>query len=87
VEVRKTMTGKYQIKDLVYNVNTKEDGAIRKVYEMNGARMYEAAVPVHGDSWVSGFYISDWSEGVLQPSSNERLKSSTFQEIGSNIFS
>jgi len=87
VKVRKTMTGKYQFRDLVYNANTKEDGAIRKMYQTNGATMYEVAVPMHANAWAPGFYISDWFEDVLQPSNNERLKSSTFQSISFNIFS
>ena len=72
------MTRNFQLSDLVYNRNTKEDGTIRRVYESNGAAMYEVAVPLQGDSWAGGYCISDWAEGVLQLSSNERLKSSTF---------
>ena len=71
------MKQKFQIRDLVYNRNTKEDGAIRRIYETNGAATYEVAVPQQTDSWAGGFYISDWVEDVLQPSNNERLKSST----------
>jgi len=36
-EMRSSMTAKFQLRNLVYNRNTKEDGAIRKVYETNGA--------------------------------------------------
>jgi hypothetical protein len=71
----------------VYNRNTKEDGAVRKVYETNGVTMYEVAVPMQGDAWAPGHYISDWAEDVLRPSNNDRLKSSTYQVIGSDIFS
>jgi len=71
------MKQNFQIRDLVYNRNTKEDGTIRRIYETNGAAMYEVAVPQQADSWAGGFYISDWVEDVLQPSNNERLKSST----------
>lgn len=80
------MTGKFQFRDLVYNVNTKEDGAIRRVYETDGATMYEAAVPAEGDTWVSGYYVSDWAEDVLRFSVNERLKSATFRVLSSHIF-
>jgi len=80
------MTGKFQFRDLVYNVNTKEDGAIRRVYEADGATMYEAAVPAEGDAWVSGYYVSDWAEDVLRFSNNERLKSATFRVLSSHIF-
>ncbi len=75
------MTGNFQHRDLVYNRNTKEDGVIRRAYKSNGAAMYEVAVPQRGDSWAGGYYISDWAEDVLQPSSNERLKSSTLREV------
>jgi hypothetical protein len=74
------MTGNFQNRDLVYNRNTKEDGAIRRAYESNGAAMYEVAVPQRGDSWAGGYYISDWAEDVLQLSNNERLKSSTLKD-------
>jgi len=72
---------------LVHNRNTKEDGAVRKVYDTNGAMMYEVAVPKNRDTWASGFYISDWSEDVLQPSNNLRLKSSTLEAPDSKLFS
>jgi hypothetical protein len=65
---------KFQHRDLVYNGNTKEDGAVRRVYERDGATMYEVAVPRHSNSWAEGYWISDWAEGVLQLSNNERLK-------------
>ena len=71
------MKENFRLKDLVYNRNTKEDGTIRRIYATNGAAMYEVAVPQQADSWAGGFYISDWVEDVLQPSNNERLKSST----------
>ena len=74
------MTENFQHGDLVYNRNTKEDGAIRRAYESNGAAMYEVAVPQRGDSWAGGYYISDWAEDVLQLSNNERLKSSTLKD-------
>jgi hypothetical protein len=76
--LRGLMTQNFQLRDLVYNRRTKEDGLIRRVYEANGAAMYEVAVPQQGNSWSAGYYISDWAEDVLQLSSNGRLKSSTF---------
>ena len=60
----------------MYNRNTKEDGAIRRVYETNGVAMYEVAVPQKRDTWAAGYYISDWAEDVLQVFNNELLKSS-----------
>ena len=75
INVKKTMTGKFQFRDLVYNINTKEDGAVRRVYETRGITMYEVAVPIQGDAvGAPGHYISDWTEDVLQPSNNEHLK-------------
>jgi len=59
------MKENFQLKDLVYNRNTNEDGIIRRIYETNGAAMYEVAVPQERDSWGYGYYISDWAEGEL----------------------
>ncbi len=70
------MKENFQLKDLVYNRNTKEDGTIRRVYETNGVAMYEVAVPQKRDTWAAGFYLSDWAEDVLQLSNNALLKSS-----------
>ncbi len=67
------MTGIFEYGDFVYNRNTKEDGVIRRAYESNCTAMYEVAVPLRGDSWAGGYYISDWAEDVLQISSNDRL--------------
>jgi len=67
------MTWNFQLGDLVYNRNTKEDGAIRRAYETNGAAMYEVAVPQLRDSWAGGYHISDWAEDVLRFSSSEHL--------------
>src|SRR5260370_41818906 len=75
--LKKTMTGKFQFRDLVYNINTKEDGAVRRVYETRGITMYEVAVPIQGDAWAPGHNISDWTEDVLKLSDNEHLKSCT----------
>ena len=86
INVKKTVTGKFQFRDLVYNINTKEDGAVRRVYETRGITMYEVAVPIQGDAWASGHNISDWTEDVLQLSNNEHLKSSTFRVLSSDMF-
>jgi hypothetical protein len=86
MKVNKTMIGKFQPRNLAYNRNTKEDGAIRKVYEKNGAMMYEVAVPKRRDMWAGGYYVSDWAEDVLQPSNNLRLKSSTLEAWAAGVF-
>ena len=70
------MKEKFKLTDLVYNRDTKEDGTVRRVYETNGVAMYEVAVPQNCDSWTGEYYISDWAEDVLQPSTNEPLKAS-----------
>jgi hypothetical protein len=80
------MSRKFQVRNLVYNRATKEDGAVRRMYEANGVSMYELAVPKHGDSWASGRYISDWAEDVLQPFINLHLKSSTSEVPDSSLF-
>ena len=56
------MKDNFQLKDLVYNRNTNDDGIIRRIYETNGAAMCEVAVPQNRDSWTGGFYISDRAE-------------------------
>jgi hypothetical protein len=75
----RALTENFELRDLVYNCVTKEDGAIRGVYKMNGVAMCEVAVPKLGDSWASGYYFSDWAEDVLQFSDNESLNSSKFE--------
>jgi len=48
--------------------------------------MYEVFVPAKGDSWASGYYISDWSEAALEPSINFKLKSATVEARAANLF-
>jgi hypothetical protein len=69
----------------VYNRDTKEDGAVSRVYETNDSSMYEVAVPKHSDSWVVGFYLSVWAEDVLELSNNIDLKSSAFALPASDL--
>jgi hypothetical protein len=81
------VTGKFYVRNLLFNRNTKEDGVVRRVYQkVGGGVMYEMFVPAKGDSWASGYYISDWAEDVLQPSNNLRLKSATVEARASNLF-
>jgi hypothetical protein len=77
----RALTKNFELRDLVYNRVTKEDGAIRRVYKMNGVAMCEVAVPKLGDSWLAGYYVSDWAEDVLQISDNESLNSSKFEGV------
>jgi len=69
------MTVTFQLGDLVYNRNTKEDGAIKRAYEMNGVARYKVVVPHLSDTWAAGFDTWDWAGEVLQFSNNECLKS------------
>ena len=78
------MARKFQPGDFVYNRDTKEDGAVSRVYETNDSTMYEVAVPKHSDSWVAGFYLSLWAEDVLKLSDNRHLKSSAFALLASD---
>jgi hypothetical protein len=55
---------KFGMGELVYNRNTEEDGRVTRVYEFEGAVMYEVAVrviPILVDR-----YVSDWSESALE---------------------
>jgi hypothetical protein len=36
---------------------------------------YEVRVPIRLNNWADGHYVSDWSEGTLEPSDNVTLKS------------
>jgi hypothetical protein len=42
--------------------------------------MYEVWVPVRPDTWISGHYVSDWSEIKLELSNNVNLKSANQYE-------
>lgn len=80
------VAGKFYLRNMLFNRNTKEDGVVRCVYEKNDAVMYEVFVPAKGDSWASGYFISDWAEDVLQPSNNLRLKTAMVEARASNLF-
>jgi len=54
--------------ECVYNRDTKEHGLIREVYEKDGIIMYEVWLPAASDSLRWGHFVSDWAEGVLEPS-------------------
>jgi hypothetical protein len=79
-----TLFTKFQHRALLYNPVTKEDGAVRKAYEIEGVTMYEVAVPKDSDSW-SAFYLSDWPEDGLQLSTNQQLKSSMLEMSDANL--
>jgi hypothetical protein len=52
----------------VYNRNTKEYGVVRQVYEKDGVTMYKVWLPATPNSLRWGHFVSDWAEGVLEPS-------------------
>jgi hypothetical protein len=62
--------------DLLHNHATNEDGSVRKVYKKGGLVMYEVWVPRQANSWKLGHDISNWAEGVLGLSCNDRLMDS-----------
>jgi hypothetical protein len=58
------------------NRNTEEDGLVTRVYELEGAVMYEVAVPATPKTWSGSPYFSDWSESTLEFSENSNANSS-----------
>jgi len=62
---------KFSIGVLRRNRNTKEDGLVKRVYQVGGSVMYEVSVPATPDT----YYTSDWAESALQLSTNMTLKS------------
>jgi hypothetical protein len=59
---------RFRTEDWVYNRDTNEHGLIRLVYEKDGVIMYEAWLPATPNSLRWGHFVSDWAEGVLEPS-------------------
>jgi hypothetical protein len=60
------MTPKFRVDETLFNRNTKENGTVGRVYELNGITMYEVRVPIDPQGDAIGFNISDWSEDVLE---------------------
>jgi hypothetical protein len=61
---------KFGIGVLVHNLNTNEDGWVKRVYEIGGAVMYEVSVPA---TTPPIHYTSDWVESCLELSSDKLL--------------
>lgn len=59
---------RFRAEECVYNRDTNEHGLIREVYEKDGIIMYEVWLPATTDSLRWGHFVSDWAEGVLEPS-------------------
>jgi hypothetical protein len=81
--VRKTLrtpaasTRPFRLNEGVHNRNTKEHGLVRQVYEKDGVTMYKVWLPATTNSLRWGYFVSDWAEGVLEPSDNVLVKSAS----------
>jgi hypothetical protein len=75
------VTEKFREGAFLHNPETKEDGLVSRVYQLNGQTIYEVWVPVKPDTWALGHYVSDWAESQLEPSGNVNLRSSDPQRI------
>ena len=73
---------KFKVTDLLHNRNTDEHGRVARINANNGVITYEVWVPKDGNSWKGGYFTSHWREGVLESSSNTRLKSSSIKLRG-----
>jgi hypothetical protein len=59
----------FRLDQCVYNRDTKEHGLIREVYEQDGGIVYVVWLPATTPhSLRFGHNVSDWDEGVLEPS-------------------
>jgi hypothetical protein len=68
LETSAAATRRFRFDEGVYNRNTKEDGMVRQVYEKDGVTMYRVWLPATTDPLRGGHFVSDWAEGVLEPS-------------------
>jgi hypothetical protein len=66
---------RFRAEECVYNRDTKEHGLIREVYEKDGIIMYEVWLPATPNSLRWGHFVSDWTEGVLEPSDKLLVRS------------
>jgi hypothetical protein len=73
-----TCHAKFRIGVLLHNRNTKEDGLVTRVYQLEacGEILYEVAVPILPGTWAGRHFVSDWAERTLELSNNAALKSS-----------
>jgi len=56
----------FEPNEYVYNRDTKENGLIRQVYEMDGVTVYNVWIPSTPDLLRGGYLVSDWAESVLE---------------------
>jgi hypothetical protein len=61
--------------DCVYNRETKEHGLVKQVYAREGVTMYKVWLPAMPDLLRWGHFVSDWAEGVLEPSDKMLVQS------------
>jgi hypothetical protein len=61
-------THSFRLNEGVCNRNTKEHGLIRQIYEKDGVTMYKVWLPAITNSLRWGHFVSNWAEGVLEPS-------------------
>jgi hypothetical protein len=71
------MTDKFGEGTLLHNSQMNEDGLVTRVYQTELQTMYEVWVPARGNTWLSGYYTSDWAENNLELSVNLELKTDT----------
>jgi hypothetical protein len=62
---------KFSIGTILHNRNTKEDGLVKRVYQVGGSMMYEVSVPATPNT----YYVSDWGESALELSNYKPLMS------------
>jgi hypothetical protein len=61
-------TRPFRLDEGVYNRNTKEYGVVRRIYLKDGIVMYKVWLPATPNTLRWGHFVSDWAEGVLEPS-------------------
>jgi hypothetical protein len=61
---------KFSVGALLYNRNAKENGLVKRVYQLSGVVMYEVSVPATANT----YYTSDWAESALELSNYATLK-------------
>jgi hypothetical protein len=66
---------RFRPEECVYNQDTKEHGLIGEVYEKDGVIMYQVWLPATPNSLRWGHLVSDWAEGVLEPSDRILVRS------------
>jgi hypothetical protein len=66
-----TAAAKFRTGELLHNHDTNEDGLATRVYELEGAVMYEVVMPA---TLAGTHYVSDWPESALELYNNVKPK-------------